>query len=136
MTDRLRERGVDANLIWSLDESTGTGLLDLLPASASKRSAVEFLLQAEGLDPARTLCAGDSGNDLAMLTSPLPAVLVANATDAVRAEALELATAAGTADRLYFARGGFHDMNGCYSAGILEGLAHFLPETPPLWLED
>jgi hypothetical protein len=136
IADRLRQQGVDANLIWSLDESTGTGLLDLLPASASKRSAVEFLLESEGLDPARTLCAGDSGNDLAMLTSPLPAVLVANATDAVRTEAVELASAAGTMDQLYLAQGGFHDMNGCYAAGILEGLAHYLPETQRWWAEN
>jgi len=27
-------------------------------------------------------------------------------------------------------------MNGCYAAGILEGLAHYLPETQRWWADD
>ncbi len=125
---RLQAIKVAATLIWSIDESTDTGLLDLLPKAASKRLAIEFLIEQEQFDPARTICSGDSGNDLAMLTSPLPAVLVANATEAVRSEALALAREAGTADSLYLARGGYQGMNGCYAAGILEGVAHFIPD--------
>jgi hypothetical protein len=76
-----------------------------------------------------TLFAGDSGNDLDVLASALPAVLVANATDSVREQALKRACAQGNARRLYLAKGGFAGMNGHYAAGILEGLAHFIPET-------
>lgn len=133
MDQRLTDAGVRANLIWSLDESTGTGLLDLLPASATKRHAVEFLMTQEGFTPNHTLCAGDSGNDVAMLASPIPAVLVANATEQVRSETLTAAEQAGTLESLYLARGDFRGMNGNYSAGILEGLAHFLPETTNWW---
>jgi hypothetical protein len=82
-----------------------------------------------GLGRARTVCAGDSGNDLAMLTGPINAVLVANATADVRADAAGLAEAAGLCGPALPGQGDFHGMNGCYAAGILEGLAHYLPET-------
>lgn len=125
--------GIAANLVWSLDEHAGTGLLDVLPAAASKLTAVQWLIQHEGLEAGRTVCAGDSGNDLAMLTGPINAVLVANATADVRADAASLAEAAGYPDRLYQAKGDFHGMNGYYASGILEGVAHYLPETVALW---
>jgi hypothetical protein len=35
---------------------------------------------------------------------------------------------AGHSGALYFAEGDFLDMNGNYSAGILEGVAHYMPE--------
>jgi hypothetical protein len=130
----FEREGIAANLVWSLDEHAGTGLLDVLPAAASKLSAVQWLIHHhEGLDEARTVCAGDSGNDLAMLTGPINAVLVANATADVRADAASLAEAAGCAHQLYQAKGNFHGMNGFYAAGILEGLAHYLPQTVAFW---
>jgi len=51
----------------------------------------------------------------------------------VRADAEALAEAAGTQSLLYQARGDFHGMNGYYSAGILEGVAHYLPVTLDWW---
>lgn len=134
MRDRLRANGLRASLTWSVDETTATGLIDVLPASASKHAAVEFLIERRHYQPARCLFAGDSGNDLAVLASPVQAVLVANATAEVRAEAWEQTQAAGTQDQLYFARGEVFGLNGCYSAGILEGAAHFIPEIRQ-WLE-
>jgi len=131
---RLTAEGVQPTLIWSLDESTGTGLLDVLPAKASKQLAIEFLIgHADAYDAAHTVFSGDSGNDLAVLISPIQATLVANATDEVRTEAQELARNAGTDGSLYLARGDFEGMNGCYAAGILEGLAHYIPETRDWW---
>jgi hypothetical protein len=35
----------------------------------------------------------------------------------------------------YQAQGGFLGMNGNYSAGILEGIAHYHPDTLP-WMEN
>ncbi|MCD6733233.1 MAG: HAD-IIB family hydrolase [Burkholderiaceae bacterium] len=128
MHRRLRDRGVRASLVWSVDETTPVGLLDVLPASATKLGAVRFLMAELGIDETRTLFAGDSGNDLPVLTSGIPAVLVANATPEVRGAAESAAQAAGHADRLYVARGGFLGMNGNYAAGVLEGLAHFHPQ--------
>ena len=125
---RLQAVGVRANLVWSVDEPNGVGLLDVLPASAGKLQAIRFLQGKLDLGENEVIFAGDSGNDLPVLASGLPAVLVANASAEVRAEASALARAQGKSDRLYLARGGVLGMNGNYSAGILEGVAHFHPE--------
>ena len=117
-----------ARLIFSRD-SKGTGLLDLLPPAADKLSALEFILEREGLRSDSCVFSGDSGNDLEVLASHVPAVLVANASSEVEAEARELAAARGHSDSLYIAQGGLLGMNGNYASGILEGLVHFLPET-------
>jgi len=66
-----------------------------------------------------------------VLASPIPSVLVANGHPAVREEAQRLAETRGCAERLYEAVGGWGGMNGNYSAGILEGVAHFHPELLP-----
>lgn len=121
--------GLTARLVYSIDETTGTGLLDAIPLRAGKLGAIEHLLRHTGIQRECTLFAGDSGNDIDVLASTIPAVLVANATAEVQAEALERADAQGTTSRLYVARGGFADMNGNYAAGILEGLAHYWPKT-------
>jgi len=127
MQRRLEAHGVRASLIWSIDEPASTGLLDVLPASATKLHAIEFLAAHTGFDPGNTLFAGDSGNDMPVLVSAIPSVLVANASADVRVEAQQQAAANGHADALYIAAGGFLGMNGNYSAGILEGMAHFHP---------
>ena len=131
----LLERHIRANLIWSVDELAATGLLDVLPARASKRHAIEFLMDALDFELANTVFAGDSGNDLSVITSPIRSVLVANAGSEVRNEALQQALNMGQCDALYLARGGFLGMNGNYSAGILEGVAHYIPETETLFEE-
>lgn len=127
--ERLAQRAVRASIIWSVDELKGIGLLDVLPEHATKLHAVQFLMQRKGFAFDHTVFAGDSGNDLPVLTSGLQAVLVKNASDEVRSEALAQVEEAEYRRRLYLAQGNFLDMNGNYSAGVLEGLAHFLPET-------
>jgi hypothetical protein len=124
---------VRASLIWSVDEMNHIGLLDVLPRDATKLHAIRFLMKRKDFDVAHTVFAGDSGNDLPVLTSGLQAVLVRNAIEPVRAHALQAVAAAGRAERLYLAAGGFLGMNGNYSAGVLEGLAHFIPEVED-WL--
>jgi sucrose-6F-phosphate phosphohydrolase len=128
MQQRLAAERVRAELIWSIDEPAGIGLLDVLPASATKLHAVEYLRGQLGLEYADCLFAGDSGNDLPALASAVPAVLVANASESVRDAALHAAREQGHQDRLYLARGGVLGMNGNYSAGILEGVEHFHPD--------
>ncbi|MEA5413520.1 HAD-IIB family hydrolase [Synechococcus sp. BA-132 BA5] len=125
---RLAERALAANLIHSVDELAAVGLLDILPRRASKLYAIEFLMRRQGFTADQTLFAGDSGNDLSVLTSSLPAVLVANAHPDVVELALAEVRRNGMPDRLYVARGGFLGMNGNYSAGILEGMNHFHSE--------
>jgi HAD superfamily hydrolase (TIGR01484 family) len=129
---RLGLRELPARLIFSRD-ADGTGLLDLVPPGAGKLAAIDFLMQQRGLSSERTVFAGDSGNDLEVLVSPLPAVLVANASPAVKKQARDMAGINGTTALLYQAQGGFLGMNGNYGAGVLEGVAHFLPKTAE-WL--
>jgi sucrose-6F-phosphate phosphohydrolase len=126
---RLKEEGVAARLIWSVDEPAGVGLLDVLPARASKYHAIEALMRMHGFDHSNTVFCGDSGNDIEVLASPIPAVLVANSQPQVRELAIRLANEDDQRERLYIARGGFMGMNGNYSAGMLEGIAHYFPDT-------
>lgn len=130
---RLAPLGVAAEVVWSVDETVPIGLVDVLPKSATKQGAVEFIRSEMGFPAERTAFAGDSGNDLPVLAGPLRAILVANATEAVRAEATRLAATNGKTGDLYLARGGWRGMNGCYAAGVLEGLAYFYPEVEE-WL--
>jgi len=129
MRGLLGEQGIRADLIYSVDETGPIGLLDVLPASATKVHAIEFLMRELGVGIENTVFAGDSGNDLPVLISPIRSVLVANASADVRREAQALATLRATGSALYLAKGGFMGMNGNYSAGILEGVAHYLPHT-------
>ena len=129
METRLRGRGIRASLIWSIDEAAGTGLLDVLPANATKRHAIEFLMERHDFDSAHTVFAGDSGNDLPVVASgTLQSVLVRNAHAEVITAARRALASRGATRMLYVAQGGFLGMNGNYSAGVLEGLAHFRPE--------
>ena len=128
MQQRLDQRGIKASLIWSIDDNEHHGLLDLLPASATKVHAIEFLIREKGFATERVVFAGDSGNDLPVLSSPINAVLVANARDDVRREAITRAKQNNNEARLYLATGKTLGMNGNYSAGILEGVVHYLPE--------
>lgn len=133
MNRLLEQQSIKANLIWSIDQLADTGLLDILPASAGKRQAIEFLMQQLGFGYSDTVFAGDSGNDICVMSSPIQSVLVANADEQVRKAAIKQAQANQQNDTLYLARGDFLGMNGNYSAGILEGVAHYIPQIG-LWL--
>lgn len=125
----LAPSGIKSNVIFSQDEQKGVALVDILPQNASKCHAIEFLRHREKLSAGQVMFAGDSGNDMDALTGGFQAVLVKNASDAVRRVAQSRMASQPDPDRLFFARGDFLGMNGNYSAGVLEGLAHFFPET-------
>ena len=126
---RFAQQSVRVGIVWSVDEMDNIGLLDIIPARANKLQAIQFLMQKEQFPPERTVFAGDSGNDLEVLTSGLKATLVKNATDDVRKETIEILSQKHLTDRLYLPRGNFFGMNGNYAAGVLEGVVHFFPET-------
>ncbi|MHB8864362.1 MAG: HAD-IIB family hydrolase [Pirellulaceae bacterium] len=130
MNAQLIEAGIKANVIWSIDEVTALGLVDILPESANKLRAIRFLMQRQGFLLRDTVFAGDSGNDLDVLRSEISSVLVANADAEVRTRAVS-----ANSDALYLAKGSYLGMNGNYSAGILEGAAHFWPEVDT-WLRE
>jgi hypothetical protein len=129
VADILDNHQVAAHIIWSRDDAEQRGLLDILPRQANKLQAIRFLMADKAFEESNTVFAGDSGNDLDVLVSGLPAVLVKNAVDDVRQTALDRLAEAGIKNRLYLARGGFAGMNGNYAAGVLEGLVHFFPAT-------
>lgn len=134
MTRRLNGENLAAGLIYSIDDAANVGLLDVLPTCATKLHAVEFLMRNQGFDVSNTVFAGDSGNDLPVITSAVPSVLVANTDSKVAEQAKTIALQQGTMSAFYLAKGGFLGMNGNYSAGILEGISHYHPETR-LWME-
>ncbi len=125
----LRQNELRASLIWSIDEARHVGLLDVLPHRATKVHAIRFLMARTGFKEENMIFAGDSGNDLPVLTSGLKAVLVHNARREVQEEAMRSVCKQGFTERLYLAHGDFLGMNGNYAAGVLEGLVHFHPET-------
>ena len=135
MASRLKARNLAASLIYSVDEAACTGLLDVLPACATKLHAVEFLMRHQGFDLYNTIFAGDSGNDLPVLASGIHSILVANADKDVIKQARLLAKKQGNSKALYIAQGGYLGMNGNYSAGILEGIMHYYPDTA-VWLKE
>jgi len=128
---RLQPLAVHARLVWSEDEPAATGLLDVLPRAAGKYQAVAWLQRLLGFTDDNSVFSGDSGNDIEVLASTVPAVLVANSEPAVKEQSQRQAAAAGRTASLYVARGGFKGMNGNYSAGILEGIAHYHPALEP-----
>lgn len=126
---RLDSLGVFARLVWSIDDAKEIGLLDVLPARASKYHAIEALMRHQGFSRDDTVFCGDSGNDIEVLASPVSAVLVANSHVEVQKLALRLAAESDHVDRLYIAKGNFMGLNGNYSGGMLEGIAHYYPQT-------
>lgn len=123
---RFTQQDWQVQLVFSIDEEKQVGLLDVIPASAGKLGAIHFLMRQLQIEDDAVLFAGDSGNDLDVLCSALPAVLVANATVEVQSEAQRRVQQDGIQSRLYLAQGRIG--NGCYAAGILEGIQHFFGE--------
>jgi len=124
----LSDKNIHANLIWSIDEEKNTGLLDVLPGNAGKREAIDFLSTQLGFKHSEVIFAGDSGNDISVMASPIQAVLVANASEDVKQEAIHQAQTNGFSEQLYLAKGNFHHLNGNYSSGILEGTVHYMKQ--------
>jgi sucrose-6-phosphatase len=119
----------DAHIIYSIDETKGLGLVDVLPKKANKLEALEFVRRKIGAEKDDIMYAGDSGNDLIPLTAGYKAVLVKNAIDEVRQHVKDEARRKGFAERVYFAEGGLQKggrtYNGNYVSGVIEGLYHF-----------
>jgi len=128
--ERTAQYGLDANLIWSVDQENRVGLLDILPVKANKLKAIEYLMQRQNFQIQDTLFAGDSGNDMDVFRSNIPSVLVANAEPEIKRWAL-----GRDIENLYVASGNLFELNGNYRAGILEGACHYWPEVRQ-WLEN
>ena len=135
--ERLRRAGVRAKRVYSLDPGSGRGLLDIVPEGAGKLGAVRHLRDSLGHADDTLLFGGDSGNDLDVLISEVPSVLVANGDAPTREAARDGALRAGNAARLHLCEP--HPealrplgLDGNYAGGLVDGLLHFHPELLPL----
>ncbi len=122
----MKDANVAASILWSVDEPKNIGLLDVLPEHATKLHAIEFLQRKLDYQLDEVIFAGDSGNDLPVLTSQIPSVLVDNASAEIKQAAVELSKHNGHAEALFLAKS-HRDNEGNYAAGVLQGVAHFAP---------
>ncbi|MCH1920307.1 HAD-IIB family hydrolase [Shewanella sp. A3A] len=129
LQQRLASVPYAVNVVSSIDETADQGLVDLLPANAGKRAAIDFLVTELNLAAEQVFFSGDSGNDLDVLASPYPAVVVKNALPEVVQQAKRLSKHQHVEQQLWVAQGDASlGLNGNYSAGIIEGLLHFYPQ--------
>lgn len=110
--------GAPYSIIGSVDPFNGDGLIDLLPTGVSKAHALRWWADEQGLSEEQIVFSGDSGNDLAALTSGFRAIVVGNASDAVAQETQRRHREAGWRGRLYFAEA-------AATSGVLEGCRWF-----------
>jgi sucrose-6F-phosphate phosphohydrolase len=121
--ERVKGR-FDEVIIYSFDSQTGNGLLDFLPQSATKQTALEFVAEELETDKAEVVFCGDSGNDVFPLTAGFSGVMVRNADEQLVSN-VRRAVEANPELRVYHARGGFKGLNGYYTSGVIEGAYHY-----------
>jgi sucrose-6F-phosphate phosphohydrolase len=121
--DALIKRKFDEVIIYSFDSQDGKGLLDFLPASATKQTALEYVAEEYGVAKQEIVFCGDSGNDIFPLTAGFRGVLVKNADDQL-VKNVKQAMSQNPELQVYFAKGGFRGLNGYYTSGVIEG-AHY-----------
>jgi sucrose-6F-phosphate phosphohydrolase len=114
----------DEVIIYSFDSQDGKGLLDFLPASATKQTALEYVAGEFGAAKEEVVFCGDSGNDIFPLTAGFCGVLVRNADDQL-VENVKQAIAENPALKVYFAQGDFKGLTGYYTSGVIEGAYHY-----------
>jgi len=114
----------DEVIVYSFDSQDGKGLLDLLPASSTKQTALEYVAESNGIPKRDTVFCGDSGNDIFPLTAGFKGVLVRNADEQLVAS-VRKAMAEDPTLQVYFAKGGFRGLSGYYTSGVLEGGDHY-----------
>ena len=121
--DRIKGR-FDEVIVYSFDSQDGKGLLDLLPNSATKKTALEYVAEEFGAKKEEVVFCGDSGNDIFPLTAGFSGVLVRNADEQLMAQ-VKQAQAENPSLQVYFAKGDFKGLNGHYTSGVIEGAYHY-----------
>jgi sucrose-6F-phosphate phosphohydrolase len=114
----------DEVIIYSFDSQDGKGLIDFLPNSATKQTALEFVAANYGVDKGEVVFCGDSGNDIFPLTAGFKGVLVRNADDQL-VQNVKKAMEANPGLKVYFAKGDFKGLSGYYTSGVIEGACHY-----------
>ena len=124
VVDEQVKGNYDEVIIYSFDSQTGKGLLDFLPQSATKQTALEFVAEEVGTAKKDVVFCGDSGNDIFPLTAGFSGVLVRNADDQL-VENVKKAMHQDPDLKVYFAKGGFKGLEGYYTSGVIEGACHY-----------
>lgn len=124
VTRRIKDICNSATIVYSVDETHNIGLLDILPRSATKLSALEYLRSKLKMDKKDIVYSGDSGNDILPLTFGYRSIVVKNAIDDVKTTVKESCKQKNNLDSLYIAQG-LNKLNGYYVSGIIEGLLAF-----------
>ena len=124
VVDEQVKGNYDEVIVYSFDSQTGKGLLDFLPQSATKQTALEYVAEEVGTDKKDVVFCGDSGNDIFPLTAGFSGVLVRNADDQL-VENVKKAMKRDPHLKVYFARGGFRGLEGYYTSGVIEGACHY-----------
>ncbi len=114
----------DEVIIYSFDSQNGKGLLDFLPASATKQTALEYVAKEYAVAKENVVFCGDSGNDIFPLTAGFCGVLVKNA-DKQLVENVKKAMHQNPQLKVYFAKGGFRGLHGYYTSGVIEGACYY-----------
>ncbi len=121
--ERVKGR-FDEVIVYSFDSQDGKGLLDFLPDSATKQTALEYVAEEYCCEKQDVVFCGDSGNDIFPLTAGFCGVLVRNADDQL-VKSVKKAMEANDDLRVYFAKGGFMGLSGYYASGVIEGAFHY-----------
>jgi len=114
----------DEVIIYSFDSQDGKGLLDLLPESATKQTALEYVAREFGSNKEEVVFCGDSGNDIFPLTAGFSGVLVKNADHQLVANVRQ-ALDKNPDLKVYFSKGNFKGLSGYYTSGVIEGAYHY-----------
>ncbi len=122
--DRAVKGHYDEVIVYSYDSQDGKGLLDFLPSSATKQTALEYVAREHGAAREEVVFCGDSGNDIFPLTAGFCGVLVRNADEQL-VENVKRARQEDPSLKLYFAQGGCRGLNGYYTSGVIEGCYHY-----------
>ena len=122
--DELVKGKFDEVIIYSFDSQDGKGLLDFLPASATKQTALEYVAEEYGVTKEDVVFCGDSGNDIFPLTAGFRGVLVKNADEQL-VENVKKAMDLNPELKVYFAKGDFRGLRGYYTSGVIEGAYHY-----------
>ena len=108
--DNLVKGRFDEVIVYSFDSQDGKGLIDFLPASATKQTALEYVAEEFGVAKTDVVFCGDSGNDILPLIAGFCGVLVKNADDQL-VENVKTVMKQNPDLKVYFAMGNFKGLS-------------------------
>ncbi len=112
----IADQSAPVQIVISIDPFNGDGLLDLLPMGVNKAFGLNWWRESHNLSLEQIAFSGDSGNDIAAMTSGVKSIVVANAVPELIAAASDFHAGSG---KVFLAQRPA-------TLGVLDGLRHFL----------